>query len=100
MCSARENGAAGQPGPDLGMLVGAVDVEDQVEVQALGDGLLDLPQKAQEFLVPMAWLALDDYLAGGHIQGREQGCGAVADVVVGHALDVAETHGQQRLSPV
>jgi|694.fasta_scaffold03986_8 hypothetical protein len=48
----------------------------------------------------MARLALGDHLPGGHVQRCEQGCGAVTDVVVGDALDVPQTHGQQRLRAV
>ena len=95
-----EAGPLGQPGTNLGVLVGAVVIHDQVEVQVLGDGLLDLAQETQKFLMAMAWLAPSDHLAGGHIQRREQGCGAVTDVVVSDALDVPQPHGQQRLSPV
>jgi hypothetical protein len=95
-----EAGPLRQPGTDLDVLLGAVFVDHQVEVQDLGDGLLDLAQDTQKFLVAMPWLALCDHLAGGHVQGREQGCGAVTDLVVGEALGGPQTHGQQRLSPV
>jgi hypothetical protein len=93
-------GSLRQPGTDFGVLLGAIVVHDQVHVQILGNGFLDLAQEAQEFLVPMPGLALGDHLAGGHIQGREQGGGAVAVVVVGHALHRAQSHGQQRLGAV
>ena len=83
-----EAGTLGQPGTNLGVLMGAVVVDDQVEVQVLGDGFLDLAQKTQKFLVAMPRLALGDHLAGGHIQSREQGCGAVTNVIVGDALAV------------
>ncbi len=66
------------------MLVGAVVVHDQVDVQILWHRLLDLPEEAQELLVPVARHALGEHLAGGHVQGGEQGGGAVADVVVRH----------------
>lgn len=82
------------------MLVGAVVIHDQMDVEILRDGLLDLAEEAQEFLVPVARLALGDHLASGHVQGSEQGGGAMADVVMGDALDVPQTHGQERLSPV
>ena len=95
-----EAGSLRQPGTHLGVLVGAVVVDDQVHVQILGDGLLDLAQEAQEFLVPMPGLALGDHLASGHIQSREQGGGAVADVDMSHALYVAKPQGQQRLGAV
>jgi len=70
-----------------------------VEDQVLGDVLLDLAKKTQKLLVAMARLALGDHLSGCLVQRREQGCGAVTDVVVGDALGVPQAHGQQRLSP-
>jgi hypothetical protein len=80
--------------------VGAVVVDDQVNVQVLRHELLDLPEEAQELLVPVARPALGEHLAGGHVQGGEQGGGAVADVVMRHTLHVTQAHGQQRLSPL
>lgn len=45
----------------------------------------------------MSGLALGDDLTVGDIERSEQrGC-AMADVVMGDALDIAESHGQQRL---
>ena len=41
----------------------------------------------------VAFFALREHLAGGDIQGGEQGGGAVADIVVGDAFDVAESIG-------
>ena len=82
-----EAGPLRQPGLDLGVLVGAVVVDDQV-------------QKAQELLLPVPGLAFGDHCTGSHIQCGKQGCGAMADVVMGHPLDVAQSHGQQRLGAV
>ncbi len=95
-----EAGPLRQPGADLGVLVGAVVVDDQVDIQFFWDGLLDLAQEAQELLVPVARSALGHHLPGGHVQRSKQGGGAVADVVMRHALHVAQSHGQQRLSAV
>ena len=53
-----EAGLLRQPGLDLGVLVGAVVIDDQVQLQILGHLLVDLPQEAQELLVPVLWLAL------------------------------------------
>ncbi len=89
-----------QPGPDLGVLVGAVVVHHQMDVQIFRDGRLDLTQEAQELLVSVAGLALGDHLAGGNIQGDEHGGGAVAGVVMRHPLHVAQPHGQQRLGAI
>ena len=44
----------------------------------------------------VAPLALEEHFSGGDVESGEQGCGAVADVVVGHPFDVAEPHGQRR----
>jgi len=47
-----------EPGADLGMLVGGVIVDDQMQLSA-GRGLaVDLVEKADEFLMPMARHAL------------------------------------------
>ena len=43
---------------------------------------------------PMMRFALPDHGAGGDIEGGEQRDGAMAEVVVGDALDVAESLGQ------
>ena len=45
----------------------------------------------------MAGFALGDDRAVEHVEGGEQGGGAVALVVVSDALDVAEPHGKQGL---
>ncbi len=76
-----EAGPLRQPGPDLGVLVGAVVVDDQVDIEVLGDGLLDLAEESQELLVPVAGPALGQNLTGGNVQGGEQSGGAVTDVV-------------------
>jgi hypothetical protein len=95
-----EAGPLGQPGTNFDVLVGAVVVDDQVDVEILRDGLLDLAEEAEELLVPVARPALGQHLPRGHVERREQGCGAVTDGVVGDALDLPQTHGQQRLTPV
>ncbi len=42
-------------------------------------------------------LALRQHRAGGHIQGGEQGRGAVTHVIEGHPLDITQSHRQYRL---
>ena len=87
----------GQPGPDLGMLVRAVVVDDEMDVERVGHAGLDVAQEGEELLMTVAWAALGQDLAGGDVQGGEQGGGAMPDIIVGHALDVAESHRQHRL---
>jgi hypothetical protein len=109
VCSAPGGGAVApaRPGPTAarkpkgqGVVVDALVVDDQVHVQILEYGLLDLPEEPQELLVPVAGLALGDHLAGGDIQGGEQRGSAVPDVVMPDALHVAQAHGQQRLGAI
>jgi hypothetical protein len=92
--------AGGEPATDLGMLVGGVVVDDQVDVERLGDGSLDVAEELQELLVAMPALALREHLARGDVERREQRRGAVMDVVVGDAFDVADAQRQQRLRAV
>lgn len=47
-----EAGLLGQPDTNFGVLVVAVVVDDQVDVEILRDGLLDLAEEAEELLVP------------------------------------------------
>ena len=54
-------------------------------------------EEAQELLVAVARLALGKDRAGGDIQSGEEGGGAMADVAVRHAFDVAESEGQEGL---
>jgi hypothetical protein len=77
--------------------VGGVVVGDAVDVQLGRHGLVDLAQERQELLMPVARLAAGPHGAVEHVQRGEQRGGAVALVVVGDALDVAEAHGQHRL---
>ena len=87
----------GQPGLDLGMLVRAVVVDDEVDIECLGHAGLDVAQEGEELLVPVARAALGQDCAGGDVEGGEQGGGAVAHIVMGDALGIAEPHRQQRL---
>ncbi len=95
-----EAGPLRYPGTNLGVLVGAVIVDDQVDLKILRDGLLDLSEEALLFLLPVARPALDQHLPCPQVQGSEQGVGAMADVVMGDPLHVAQAYGQQGMRPV
>ena len=86
-----------EPSSDLGMLVGGVVVDDEMDIE-LGRHIgLDVAQEGEELLVTMAGFALGDDRAVEYVEGGEQ-CGCtVALVVVGDAFDVAEAHGKHRL---
>ena len=76
---------AGEPAQHLGVLVGGVVVEDDVDHLAGRHGALDGVEEADEFLMPVALHAVADHRALEHVEGGEQGRGAVALVVEGHA---------------
>ena len=87
----------GEPDFDTGVPVGAVVIDDQMNIQMLRDIGLDMTQKAQELLMAVPRFALREDLSVGDIERREQGRGAMSDVVVGDAFHVAQTHWQHRL---
>ena len=89
-----------QPGAYLGMFVGSVVVDDEMNVEVGGDAGIQIAQEGKELLMAMARLAFGEDGASGDVEGREQGGGAVANVIVGDALDVPQAHGQHRLSAV
>ena len=66
------------------MLVRGIVVDDHVHLPAGWGFAVDLVEEADEFLVPMAAHALADDLTVEHVERGEQGCRAVALVIVGH----------------
>src|SRR6266540_5297873 len=62
--------------------VGAVVVQDQVDLQRSRDRSLDALQERQELRVPLTRQATLDHRAVENVEGREQRGGAVADVVM------------------
>ena len=86
-----------QPSSDLGMLVGGVVVDDEMDVELGWHVGLDVTQEGEELLMAMAGFALGDDRTVKHVEsGEQRGC-AVALVVVGDAFDVAEPHGKHGL---
>jgi hypothetical protein len=66
-----------------------------------GRGLaVDLVEKTNEFLMPMAGHALADNLALQHVESGKQGRRAVAFVIVGHRPAATALHRQPRLGAV
>ena len=79
--------AAGKPSLDLGVAVRGVVVDNAMNVQLGGNGLVDLAQERQEFLMSMSGLATRQHSAVEHVECCEQRGRAVALVVVRDALD-------------
>ncbi len=71
-----------------------------MHVEAGRDGSVNGVQKLAELYGTVLAMAVADDLAGGNVQGCEQGCCPVADVVMCPAFDLARAHGQERLGPV
>src|SRR5215210_3530223 len=90
----------GQPGLHVGMVVGAVVVEHEVNVETLGHLAVDDLEKEEEFLVAVAGQAQPGDLAGGGVEGGEESGGAVALVVVGHGARPALLDGKAGLGAV
>ena len=95
-----ESGVLGQPGIDVGVLVGRVVIEDQMDLKALGNLAVDRAQERQELGVAVAREALPDHRAGQNIQRGEQRRGPVALVVVGHRPGPPGLHRQRRLRAI
>ena len=60
-----------EPSADLGMLVGGVIINNQVQVQIKRGPAIDLVEEADELLVPMSAHALADHPPIQHIEGGE-----------------------------
>ena len=64
--------SAREPDFDLGVFVGAIVVNDQMNIQMCGYARFDMTQEAQELLVPMVRLALTHDLPVGYAQCGER----------------------------
>src|SRR3972149_6193956 len=93
-------GMTKQPALDERRLVGAVVVEDEMDVECSGNVGVDGVEELPEFDAAMPSVMLGDDLAGLDVQGGEERGRAVADVVVGTTLDLAGAQGQDRLRAV
>src|SRR5215471_17681362 len=81
-----EPGAAGQPGLDLGRVVGGVVIADEVHVKLCGHGLVDGGQELAELDGAVPAVQLGDDRAVGDVERGEQAGDAVPQVVVGAPL--------------
>ena len=85
----------GQPAANELGFVGAIVVQNTMNVQFCGHVLLDGVKKTAKFAGAMTTMQLPQHMAAGHVEGGEQTGGAVAFVVVGAALDLSPAHRQQ-----
>ena len=89
-----------EPGAHLGVLVGGVVVEDDVDGLARRNLGVDGVEEADELLVAMAGHVTADDGAVEHVERGEERGGAVALVVVGHGAEPSLLHRQAGLGAV
>ena len=83
-----------EPSFDFRVFVGAVVVQYQVDLQPVGHFAVDGVEELDELGVAVPGKALADHCAGEHVQGGEQGRGAVAFVVMGRGAGPSRHHRQ------
>ena len=71
-----------------------------MNIEFFRDGMIDALEELKELLVTMTCLALRQDSAGGDVECGEQGCGTMANIVVGDSFDISQSNGQHGLSPV
>src|SRR5260221_14734962 len=85
-----------EPLHDVGMLVGGIVVDDDMDRLFLGHSGLDEVQKPDELLMAMALHALTKNLALKDIDRREHGGDAMALVIMGYGASAPLLHRQTR----
>ena len=66
-----EAGPLCEPESYPGMLVGRVIVDDQMNIEMAGHGLIDALEELKKLLVTMAWLALHEHRSGCDVERGE-----------------------------
>src|SRR5947209_12046191 len=89
-----------EPSHDVGMFVGGVVVDDDMDRLFPGHSGLDDVQKPNELLMAMALHALADNLALKDIERREQGGDAMAFVIMCNGTSSTLLHRQTLLDSV
>ena len=87
----------GQPSFDPRVLVRAVVVYDEMDIQPCRNVTFDPAQESQELLMPMARLAIGQHRSVEYVQSSKQRGRTMTFVVVGDSLGVAEPQRQHRL---
>src|SRR5579862_625726 len=91
---------AREPFQDLGVLVGGVVVDDDMDGPFGWRSGIDDVEEADELLMAMALHALADDLAFEDIESGEQGGSSVSFIVVGDGAGAPLLHRQARLRTV
>src|SRR5271165_2869622 len=95
-----ESRMTSEPVADRGCLVRPVVIHHQVDIQIGRHARLNGAKEFQELDTAVAAMKFSDDLPRGDVQSREQGCGAVAHVVVGTPLRNSGRQGQDGLCAI
>ena len=90
----------GQPGKHLGVLVGRIVVDDEVQFLLLGRLAIDRLEEPQPLLMPMELIGHRPYRAGEYVQCGEQCRHAIALAIVRHRRTPSALERQSRLRAV
>jgi hypothetical protein len=82
------------------MFMGGVVIDDEMYIEVFGHGRFNMFEKAEVFLMTMAFSALGKDLASRDIKSCKKSCCAMPNVIMRHALDISQTHGQDGLGAV
>ena len=79
------------------MLMGAVVINHQMNIQVVRDTPVNMLEQGEEFLMAVPTLALRQHFPDGYIQSSKQCCRAVTDRVMGDAFPITRSQRQHRL---
>ncbi len=88
-----------EPGPlhqlllHLGVFMGTVVINNQMNIQVIGYIPSNVLEEGDKLPVAAPMLALGQHLAGRYIQGSKQGCGAVTNIIMGHTFHIPSPKG-------
>ena len=79
------------------MLMGAVVINHQMNVQIVRHTPVNMLEQGEEFLMAVPTLALRQHFPGGYIQSSKQCCRTIMNSVVGNAFPITQSQRQHRL---
>lgn len=89
-----------QPLLHSSMFMRPIVIDDKMNLQVAGDVGLHMIQELQVLLMSVPLFAPGDYFARGDVQSGKQGRCPMADIVMGHALDIAQPDGEDGLGSI
>ena len=75
----------------LGVVMSAVVINNEMNIQMVGYSPVNLLEEGEEFLVAVAVLALRQHFPRSYIQDSKQRCGAVTDIIMDHTFHSAQS---------